>query len=115
MSLDQFTLAKLEDLDGGKAFIAFQRHLTRAANDCLDRPNDGKPRTVTLKVALVPAPDPEGDCTEVKAQIFAESAVPKHRTKVYSFGLRKNGILVFNNDALDNVSQTTLLPEGDDE
>lgn len=114
MSLEQFTLAKLEDLDGGKAFLAFQRHLTRAANDCLDRPNDGKPRSVTLKVALVPAPDPEGDCTEVKAQIFAESTVPKHRTKVYSFGLRKNGVLVFNNESLENVDQATLFDGEDD-
>ena len=110
MSAEQFTLESLKEMDGGKAFLAFQRHLQRAAADCLDRPADASPRTVTLKLALKPQIDPEGDCTEVKSQIFVESVVPKHRTKVYSFGLRKNGILTFNNDSLDNVNQKTFLP-----
>ena len=77
--------------------------------DCMDRPGDGKSRKVTLEVTLSPVMDPAGDCTEVEAQIHAKSTVPPHRTKPYSFGLRRNGVLVFNPDSVENVGQSTLI------
>jgi hypothetical protein len=111
MSVQQFSLRSLEDLDGGKAFAAFQLHLKRAAIDCMDRPADGKPRAVQLKIAFVPVLESDGTCNEVKAQVFATSTVPTHRTKVYSFGLRKNGVLVFNEDSLESIDQTTMFED----
>lgn len=114
MSVHQFTLRSLEDLDGGKAYAAFALHLKRAAVDCMDRPADGKPRKVLLEVALVPVIEPDGGCSEVKAQIYAKSTVPTHRTKVYSFGLRKNGVLAFNEDSLEAIDQTTMFDEDND-
>lgn len=111
--MKQFTLDNLKDLDGGKAAFAFEQHVKRAALDCMDRPGDPKPRTVTLVVSLIPVMEPGGDCTDVEAQIHAKSAVPPHKTKPYSFGLRRNGVLVFNPDSPDNVNQATLMGEDD--
>ena len=112
MSLQQFSLDNLKDLDGGKAAVAFEHHVRRAALDCIDRPGDNAARKVTLEITLKPVMDPQGECTEVEAQIKASSAVPKHQTKPYSFGLRRGGMLVFNSDSIDAVDQTTIFDEG---
>jgi hypothetical protein len=115
MSIKALTLDSLKDLDMGKAFVAFQQHLTRAAADCIDRPGDGKARSVKLEIALVPVIEPDGTCEEVRAQIAVSSKVPIHKTKVYSFGVRSNGAVTFNPDSPDNVSQGTFSMEGDED
>lgn len=107
----QFNLDNLSELDGGKAALAFEQHVRRAAIDCMDRPGDNKPRKVTLEVSLTPVMQPNGDCVEVEAQIQARSTVPPHKTKAYSFGLRKNGVIVFNPDSPDAIDQQTLINE----
>jgi hypothetical protein len=114
MPMVEFTLESLRDLDGGKAAVAFTQHVKRAALDCLDRPGDKAARKVTLEISLIPVMEPGGDCTEVDVQIKASSAVPKHQTKPYSFGLRRGGMLVFNPDATDNVNQSTYLSDPED-
>lgn len=111
MALTQFTLANICELDGGVAAVTFEQLVRRAALDCMDRPGDGKARKITLEVTLIPRQEQCGDCTEVEAQVHAKCTVPPHRTKPYSFGLRKNGVLVFNSDSPDNVNQTTLLDD----
>jgi hypothetical protein len=113
MPVCQVSLESLKNLDDGKPMAAFNLHLQRIANDCLDRPADGKERAVTLKVVCKPAMQDDGDCTEVKAQIFVTSSIPTHKTKVYSFGLRRNGVLVFNPDSLDAVDQSTMFEDDD--
>jgi ribosomal protein L30/L7E len=109
MSIKALTLESLKDLDYGKAHLAFQAHLARAAQDCLDRPGDSKARTVTLSIGLVPVLESDLDCTEVKAQIQVTSKVPVHRTKVYSLGLRRNGGLVFSEDSPEAIDQATFF------
>lgn len=110
MAIKALTLESLKDLDYGKAFVAFQAHLTRAAQDCLDRPGDQKARSVQFQIALVPVLDPGTlDCSTVKAQIQVTSKVPVHRTKVYEMGLRKNGGLVFSEDSPEAIDQTTFF------
>lgn len=111
----EVTLANLDKLDDGKASIAFQRHLQRAVADCLDRPNDAKARVVVLKVAIVPVVEQDGGCREANAQIHVESKVPVHRTKTYSFGVRANASMVFNEDSLDDVSQKTIFDNEPDD
>ena len=109
--LKTLTLESLAEIDNGKASLAFARHLQRAAEDCYDRPSDGKARVITLKVEVKPVTDDKGLCEEGKVQIKAASTVPSHQTKVYSFGLKPNGQLLYNPDALDCVRQSTMLPD----
>jgi hypothetical protein len=111
MDLVQFNLDNLKDLDGGKAAIAFESHIRRAAMDCTDRPGDNKARTVVLEVSIVPVMQPGGDCTDVDVTIKAKSTVPPHRTKPYSMGLRRNGVVVFNPDSPDAIDQKTFINE----
>lgn len=114
MSFKPLTLASLVDLDMGKATLAFQQHLARAAADCIDRPEDTKPRKVTLEIAMVPVIENDGSYYEVRSSICVSSKVPRHQTKVYSFGVRKNGSLVFNPDSVDNVNQNTFMTDDED-
>lgn len=113
MPLKVLSLDNLPDLDDGKIAEAFRVHLARAAHDCYDRPGDGKPRKVTLEIGLFPVLESDGSCDQVKLQALVTSAVPKHRTKVLSLGLKPNANLLFNPDSLENVDQATFLP-GDD-
>lgn len=112
MAIQEFTLDALKNLDFGKVWQAFQMHLMRAAQDCADRPADDKPRKVVLEFGLAPILAQDGTCDEVAGQFNIHSKVPTHRTKLYSFGLRRNGI-VWNPDSPENVNQQTFLADGE--
>jgi hypothetical protein len=108
------TLENLKALDMGKVDEAFKAHLALASLDCADRPAEKKARKVMVELSIVPVPETNGQmvtCSEVKAKFRVTSSVPKHETKEYSFGVKKTGALVFNEDAPDNVNQATLLDD----
>jgi hypothetical protein len=113
--LQTLSLQTLNLLDMGKVAETLAVHLSRAALDCEDRPGDPTPRRVVLSMALSPQTSPEGDLEDVKGQFFVESKVPSHRTKVYSFGVRRTpgrGVaLVWNEDSPTNIRQGTMLPD----
>lgn len=112
MPILQFSLETLRELDGGKAAIAFDRHIKRAAIDCSDRPGDPKARTVSLCIELTPRIDADSlDCSEVECKILVNSKVPPHHTKPLSFGLRKNGVVVFNPDSPEAIDQKTMYED----
>jgi hypothetical protein len=115
MALQTFTLDSLTEVEGGKVRLAFDRLVKRCADDCYDRPGDGAARTVTLKIEIKPVLAPEGGCERVNVQVFAESGVPKLRSRVFDMGLTPSGRLLFNADSPDNVDQGTLLPDQDAE
>jgi hypothetical protein len=111
VAVETFTLDSLSDIEGGKVRLAFDRLLKRCADDCYDRPGDGAARTVTLKLEIKPVLSPEGGCERVNVQVFAESGVPKLRSRVFDMGLTPSGRLLFNADSPDSVDQGTLLPD----
>ena len=113
MGLQAFTLENLENLDLGKASVAFNRQIRRIAEDCLDRPGDVNPRKVTLEIVAKPVTNDDGSCERVKLQIQVASKIPSYRTRVYDLGLRKNGVLVFSEDSPENIDQTTFF-DGED-
>lgn len=107
MSLVQLSLDTVCKLDP-KAIKTFDRHLERIANDCYERPGDNKPRTITLKVVIVPMMSSSGECEKVDVQVQAESKVPPHTSLAFSCGLFPSGKIMFNEDAPDNFDQKTL-------
>lgn len=113
MPLHALTLENLENLDLGKASIAFNQQIRRIAEDCLDRPGDGNARKVTLEVVAKPVTNDDGSADRVKLQIQVTSKIPSYRTRVYDLGLRKNGVLVFSEDSPENFDQTTIF-DGED-
>lgn len=104
----------LDELTGGRASAVFDAQLRRAAADCIDRDNDGKPRTITLEVELTPDFDPmtarPGEkCEKVNVQIKAKSKLPDFRTAVFSTRAKPSGQLLFNPDSTDNADQKTIM------
>lgn len=114
-NLRKLSLETVGKLDQGGA-LAFEKLLSRAAADCIDRPADNTARKVTLEFELEPVLDDDMTCTEVKCRIQATAKLPSYKTKVRSLGVRPGGggMFVFNEDSPDNVRQGTLL-EDDDE
>lgn len=109
MTVHELTLAALmEDLDGGRISAAFGAELRRVAVDCDDRPNDDKPRKVTLTLELSPQPDEDGHLASIRGKFHITSTVPKRRSRVYDFGFRNGGQLVFNDLSDDNINQRTI-------
>lgn len=105
MAEHQLDLATLKDhLSGGRVGIAFEDELKRVVQDCEDRPGDSKPRTVTLQLTIEPILDQGGFCEEVRGKVRISSSVPKP----ISFGVRKGGMLVFNDPSEEGVNQKTL-------
>lgn len=112
MAVHELTLqALMEDLDSGRIHEAFAAELRRVVLDCDDRPADGKARKVLLQLDVVPVIDDQGNLDSVKGAFQIKSTVPQRRSKVYSFGVREGGKLVFNDLSEDNINQRTIDEE----
>ena len=106
--LEKFTLGSLSTMDGERIAIAFEQALKRVVQDCDDRPGEKKERTVTLTLAVKPVLDADGMCDDCNVQVAVTDSVPKRKSKVYNMTVRKGGHLVYNNESLDNVEQSTM-------
>jgi hypothetical protein len=114
MAVQKLSLESIPELDPG-IVLAFNNHLKRAAQDCEDRPADRKPRKVTLEVMISPVMDLNTrECASTEIDLQTTSTIPAYRTRTYSVGMRKNGILAFNPDSPDNCDQGTF-DMGDDD
>lgn len=109
MAVHQLNLQTLKDqLDGGRLGAAWDAELKRIAQDCEDRPGDDKPRKVNLEVVMQPVKDEAGLCEEVWVKVHVTSSVPKRRSKPLRLGVRRGGMLVFNDMSEDNPNQRTI-------
>lgn len=112
MSMTSLSLKSLKDLEDGKVDIAFNQYLDRCVKDCMDRPLEGKPREINMKVSIVPDTDKETrECDRVNVQVTISDTIPKRHTRAINMAVHRNGRIVFNKDSLDNVDQGTLLPD----
>lgn len=111
MPIMQVTLDSLKDIGGGIVSAAFLHELKRAVIDCHDRPGDKNARTVAMEMKLSPVIQPDGTCDEVAAEFRIKSKVPERKSKTFSFGVRKGGVLVHNPDSSESIDQQTLLGE----
>jgi hypothetical protein len=115
MPLERFTLASLFDVKEGKIAAAFNIDCARAASDCHDRPNEPKPRIVTLNFEYVPICDERGMCDSVACNVFIKSALPARRSGNFNLGLTPSGHFTINTDSPDNIHQGTFLPAREEE
>lgn len=88
MSIQNLTLAHIEEIDGGKVAIAFEVELLHVIKDMLDRPADGRPRKVSLNLELKPQCDDSGTLADVQVAFDLASSVPNRRTNPYNMRAR---------------------------
>jgi hypothetical protein len=86
MALKKLTVETLHELDFGSIGIAFEKHLARVVQDCIDRPGDKRARTVLLEMKVVPVVEIRGstiDCEGAKGTFKLKSKVPSVMTAVW--------------------------------
>jgi hypothetical protein len=111
MALEQFHLATLATLDGGRVGAAFDLALRRVIDDLNSRPNDDRARKLSLTVVLQPVADEKGDLVDTQVQFLVADNLPKRQSKVYSMSA-EGGELWFNELSPDNVRQMTIDERG---
>jgi hypothetical protein len=114
MALKKLTVETLHELDFGSIGIAFQKHLARVVQDCIDRPGDKRARTVLLEMKVVPVVEIRGstiDCEGAKGTFKLKSKVPDHETQELDFAVRHDGSLVFNEESPRNHRQGVMFPQ----
>ncbi len=111
MPFMELNLKSLETLDDGRVAAAFQHELKRAVQDCIDRPADKKPRTVTLELSIKPIVAPDSSIIEMEGadgEFTIKSKVPTRKSKTYNFRSNKHGQLAFSSESPENAEQTTF-------
>lgn len=111
MAVKQLTLKSLEELGGGKVSKAFLQHIARIVQDCIDRPKDKKPRTVTMEFECVPVLTQDSkvmECEGVSGDFRIKSKVPQHRSKTFEFRCNNQGQLSFSTESPESFDQATL-------
>lgn len=108
MAIKQVTFAELVGMDDNVLEVAINAALKRAAEDCEDRPGVKRSRKITLNLEVMPVLDEDGIAEDVRYSFVMNERLPNRSSKQYTFGLRKNGVLTYNPDALDNHNQHTF-------
>ena len=108
MPRQQLSLDTLAEFDYGKAAVAFQTALERVVRDCLDRPGEKKPRTVTLVAKITPVLQQSGDVVDCEVAFEIAAAIPKWLTAPQAVGTTKQGHLFFQELAPDSPKQMTV-------
>jgi hypothetical protein len=108
MGMLAFDAKSIASIDGGRIGVAINQELRKAALDCDDRPADKRPRKVTLQLELVPVVDEAGNCDSVDVSAQVKAVHPSRKSRKFDMSLRKNGVLAFNEESLDDVDQQTL-------
>lgn len=117
MAVVKLDLANLKIMDDGRIEAAFAQEMKHVVLDLMDRPGDERERSVTLKVKYKPICDESGELESVNVQMDIGSKMPSRKTRVYDMKARRSQtgpMLVFNEDSLDDVDQTTIFDKDDE-
>jgi len=106
-----FNLGVLNGIDSGKIGLAWDRFVSQATDDCMDRPGEKGARKVTLTMIVKPDIEEGGQCETVLTGFEVTSSLPKMRSRAYSMEPRKSRTgskLVVNDASLEQVKQMSL-------
>jgi len=112
--LTELTLSTIAEMDGGRIGEAIKQSLHAIAQDMDDRPGDIRPRKITLDISAIPVIGEDGFIEGAKLQMQVNTKTPTRKSKVYDVGVRKGGMIVFQDMALDNHMQDPLPFEDKD-
>ena len=114
----ELTLSSTAELSHGAVGVAVDRLIKQAVRDCIDRPSDKRPRTVTLGLFITPTPRIEGQsvtCEGAKGVAKAKLKIPDYETSEIDFGVRNNGSAIFAPHSPENHLQASFLDDDEDE
>jgi len=103
----ELSLETLAELDGGIVNAIVADLQTKAAIDCMNRPEESKPRTINVQLEYTPVFE-RGECVDVNVQVLVKAAQPVSRTRVYRVGVKRNGRLFFAPENPDDIGQRGL-------
>lgn len=106
MALEQFSLATLAEMDGGRIRTAFEQALKRLEADCKDRPGVKRARQLQLVVDMQPVAD-DGELDSVNVTFRIKESIPKRESKAYNMQAVPGGLL-FNDASPEDVRQMSL-------
>lgn len=106
MALEQFSLATLAEMDGGRIRAAFEQALKRLEADCKDRPGVKRSRQLQLIVDMEPVAD-DGELDSVNVTFRIKESIPKRESKPYNMQAVPGGLL-FNDASPEDVRQMSL-------
>lgn len=109
----ELTLSTISDLDD-RIDKVIQQELQRAARDCRERPEEGKPRKVMLQIELTPVFE-DGECGDINVQFFVDGKNPTRRTRLYRVGVNRQNKLFFSPDNPQDISQPGFDFQGEGE
>lgn len=115
MAIKEFDIAALGEFDGGRIAEAVNQEIRRVINDCKDRPQVEKVRSVTLQFDFEPLMDDQRELDACNLSFQIKSNLPKRESKTYNVGVKKDGRLFFSEHSTDNVNQRTILDSEGDE
>lgn len=95
-------------LQQGVLATAFQKDLEFLVRDCVDRPGDKRPRTLSLKMTIEPNPGDEGICDQVNAEFSITAGVPNRRSRTFNLAVSGNGAVMVNPDNPGSANQGML-------
>lgn len=101
--MQELSLQTLHEMEG--LAEAFAAELRRATLDCLDRPGTRKPRTITIKVEVVPD---KNDPLDVVVAATVGSKAPARPLDPYRMHGNSRGQLKFSPASPGNPDQQTM-------
>lgn len=81
--------------------------LARAAQDCIDRPNEKGKRKVMLEFEFEPEMNDDGECEKAKCQMQCRSKIPIHRSRKFEMRVGNKGFS-YNQDFPDELDARRL-------
>ncbi len=113
VELEALRLDTLPELDP-RIGALFERQVAVIAQDCMNRPADAAPRTITLEFKIVPIAEVRGEhieCARVDVSVDCKAKVPTFKSATYPLEVNKAG-LKFNRDIPEELDQPSLYPQG---
>lgn len=103
----QLDFGQIAELDQGRIAAAFNKELGRVVEDCVRRPDNKTPRTVTLQVKVAPDGS-DGVCDRTMIEFTTHSKLPPRTSRAYQTETDGKGKLLVNPESPDDIKQMTL-------
>lgn len=104
--------------NGGDTNAQLNRAVSQVSLDCMERPGESKPRSITIKLIFEPVVDQDGYVTDNEMYVEIGNKIPGYKSKKTSVTMRKRGnqgTFVFSEDTCNDEDNQSLGRSDDDD